>query len=56
MVTVDDVQSEIIVERGEGGPRGGEPPVEVRVEELRETVRVLVREEIERFLRTETTG
>lgn len=55
MVTVEDVQSEVVV--------GDDPTehkdfadklLEVQVEELRGVVRELVQEELERFLRTES--
>lgn len=53
-VTIDEVQSEVVVgERGADGRDPPEPSPEARREELRAVVRDLVREELERFLRTE---
>ena len=52
MFTVDEVQSEVVVEDGgRQGSQGGHDLDEVQVEALREVVREIVREEIERTLR-----
>ena len=53
MVTVDEVQSEVVVEDGGGAEASGPPGDEVRKEELRALIRELLREELQRFLRTE---
>jgi hypothetical protein len=52
MVTIEQIESEIVVD-GEGGGDYADKPHEVRLEELRALVRELVAEEFERFLRTE---
>lgn len=52
-VTIDEVQSEVVVgERGAERREPPEPAPETRKEELRAVVRELIREELERFLRT----
>lgn len=53
MVTVDEVQSEVVVEDSAAGQGGGPPGDEVRKEELRALIRELLREELQRCLRTE---
>ncbi|CAB5150412.1 hypothetical protein D3OALGA1CA_4385 [Olavius algarvensis associated proteobacterium Delta 3] len=52
MVTIQTVQSDVIVE---DGPRvdDADKPFEVRLEELRDLVREILQEEIERLVRTE---
>lgn len=55
MVHIDEVHSEVVVEPAPGSVQRADPadkPVEVRTEELREIVRVLLAEEFERALRT----
>ena len=55
MVNIDEVHSEVVVDSPAGAERRQDPadkPLEVRVEELREVVRVLLAEELERALRT----
>ena len=55
MVHIDEVHSEVVVDSPPGAPQRGDAndkPAEVRVEELREIVRILLAEEFERALRT----
>lgn len=56
MVTIDRMDSEVVVgSRGDGGDGGGEATPEPADDKarLRELIRSLLREEIERYLRTE---
>lgn len=55
MVTIDNVESEIVVDGGGGGGDSADKPHEVRVEELRAVVRELLCEEFQRYLRTEAS-
>jgi hypothetical protein len=55
MVHIDEVHSEVVVDSPPGTPQrsdANDKPAEVRVEELREIVRILLAEEFERALRT----
>lgn len=54
MVSVGEVQSEVVVE-GEGGSSGAADPMTSK-EQLREVVRELLEELLERQLRTEERG
>ncbi|MCU7872815.1 MAG: hypothetical protein KZQ91_08720 [Candidatus Thiodiazotropha sp. (ex Lucinoma borealis)] len=55
MVHIDEVHSEVVIDSPPGTPQRSDAndiPAEVRIEELREIVRVLLAEEFERALRT----
>lgn len=52
MVTIDEVHSEVVVGDAFGKRDEADKPFEVRIEELREIVRELMREEFERVMRT----
>ncbi len=56
MVNIGEIQSEVVV--GEDKAEVGEPrkPEERKLHDIREAVRAIVREEIDRFLRTEARG
>ncbi len=53
MVTIQNVNSDVIVE-DQASADDADKPFEVRIEELRDLVREILREEFERFYRTET--
>jgi hypothetical protein len=55
MVTIDQVDSEVVVEPEEAstGDVAG-MPLELRIEEIRDVVREILRDELDRHLRTET--
>jgi hypothetical protein len=53
MVTIQNVQSDVIVENGAQSD-DADKSFEVRLEELRDLIREVLQEEIERFIRTET--
>ncbi|MCU7864749.1 MAG: hypothetical protein KZQ92_12320 [Candidatus Thiodiazotropha sp. (ex Lucinoma borealis)] len=55
MVHIDEVHSEVVVDSVPGTPQrsdANDKPTEVRIEELREIVRIVLAEEFERVLRT----
>jgi hypothetical protein len=55
MITIDEIHTELVVE-GTGEPRSRGPVeerLETRMDDLREVVRALLREELERYQRTE---
>ena len=52
MITIDDVDSDVVVEP-DGPTDGGSVDPEALRDEIREVVRQIVREELERYLRTE---
>lgn len=59
MLRIGEVHTEVVVGEGapgEGGAAGGGASVEVRIEELRETVRLLIEEELERRARRAPAG
>lgn len=53
MVTVDKLHSEVVVGDAARSRDDADKPFEVRIEELREIVRDLIREEFERVMRIE---